>query len=336
MIYTSNNLIGFGYKEGRTFESKMSHSSNDSFFFQKVVSGKANLFSKSGKYFLETDSLFELREDRVMRKVGQKEIQVPEYLITLQNKLNNCSGTIFLTMARYNEDDLVRTISEYNQCADSEFSVYNSSKPDVKVEVHIIGGYSLVNFEIQGVGQPASVYLLKALAAGPMVGLGLSMVSPRNNDKWAFITEFEFGYNKHHEEEIFQIPTASQQLLLLAKRENYISLPSLTIPLGIKYNLVNPRSSFVLGGGLIFKTYFNPEIYSIGSFVENNQVISQTVKYEYDVQDLPNSGLWISAGYSTLSHKRKRTFIDLRFSNDFPRGEIQKMINAWIVFGTSL
>lgn len=331
VIYKADSLLGFGYNGGRVFESKIVDASQVPVFVQKMVSGKASLYSQNRMFFLETDSLIPLREEKVKWKIGKTFVMIPEYSLTLQKEFESCSNDIFASKAQYKNEDLVRSVSEYNKCIGSDYNVFNTARPDSKLKLSIIGGYSLNKFRLQGKNQyDHQDHLLEGHASGPMIGLGASVFSPRNGEKWEFTTEIIFSYNRFYSKEHREYPLTGQQVFYYdAEVEYSVNLKSLIIPLGVKYKINNPRSSFTLGGGPLFKKYINPEIV--------DEIPNRSpYEYEYDLNNLPNAGYWLSTGYALVNFKGKRTFIDLRYNKEFPRGGTQKMINFCLMVGTSL
>ncbi|MEP2669664.1 MAG: hypothetical protein ABJH04_11745 [Cyclobacteriaceae bacterium] len=328
VFYSPDSILAFGFDHGKAYETRVGDLKGTSSFFQKLISGDVTLYKEDRKYFIKTDSLYQLNKENSQKPVGQRVVTIPQYIQILQNELIDCKTSLNFMQTGFNDNDLVRLLSDYHQCMAAEYKVFDNSVPDSKLDVYIVGGYSLVNFEILGERQFNNSNLLNTSASGLGFGLGVSIFSPRNGGKWEFLSELNFAKNKLAKREIVEFPAFSLEFFRYGEREINVTLPTLTIPIGLKHHLNNPRSSFDIGGGLLFKVYVNPEIYTI----ENN---TPATKYEYNLKNLPNTGLWVGAGYSTMSYKGNRTFIDLRLNRDFTKSNTQKMISYSLLIGTT-
>lgn len=152
-------------------------------------------------------------------------------------------------------------------------------------------------------------------------------------DKFEFILEIRYS-NSQLKRNINSTEITSGINHVNFSKDYFISIPSISFPVGLKYNLSNPRSTPTLGGGLLLTGFVNPEIYIDGIVSSSYFQNSYTKKFEFETKNLPKTGIWFSLGYLSTRKSGKRLFGDVRFEKMLrTEGQVKSMFTTAFQFG---
>ncbi|MEP2669665.1 MAG: hypothetical protein ABJH04_11750 [Cyclobacteriaceae bacterium] len=199
--------------------------------------------------------------------------------------------------------------------------------PRTRIALYARAGLVRKDFIMQGNRQhPNNAYRIEHELYGPSFALGLSTYS--FFEKLEFLMEISFIMSRLEKENKY---IASNNQFFI-QRNDFVSLPSVSIPLGFKYNFGNPRSTPTFGIGMILVKFIDPAIYTDISLSHSASLVDE-IHYGFDVEQLPSRGMWFSIGYFSKSKEGRRFFIDMRFEELVETGQVESMRNYNLLVG---
>lgn len=179
-------------------------------------------------------------------------------------------------------------------------------------------------------GTSDNKYRMDQFLYGTSFSAGLNFFS--YYDKLEFIAEVKFSWSYLNRTKTYTTLINGFNPAYVT-RDDFISLPSISLPLGFKYNIGNPHSTPTVGGGVFLAKFINPEIYMDGSLAWPSNQTNFAKRYEFNTEQLPNSGMWFSIGYLLSKDLGNRISLDLRFEQYFPVGQVEKMHSYVLLVG---
>jgi hypothetical protein len=207
---SANALSEIGYIKDPIFEKK-------ELLLKVLLEGKSSLYLMNygvyGKYFFNNAS--QEIEELVYKKYKVNEIDAAkmredgdkvyayttvltnnEYLKQLFNGVNCNMNREKIYKTSYTETSLVKYFKEYNECSDSEYVTYKSSKKTkTNIKALIAGNFSSLELSNNNRSLYSKNFDNKTTLGA---GLELELVFPYNNNKWAAFIETSFNTYKNN------------------------------------------------------------------------------------------------------------------------------------------
>lgn len=254
--YLPTTILAYGISNDQYFVSKKidSKTNDDVFFFESLVSGKANLFKLNNDFFIEKDTVFmKLENDikKVYKNGGEYLFSTKRYIGTLTYLLADCKkNNKKITETKYKETNLVALISDYNNCNNKGNIVYKENKPWIKVNFGALLGYNFTsinnsNSDKQGIYFPNSNGISNSVTFGGF----LEVNAPRVIERYSFYTGIIYSttnYYKYQQinDNLFELREDHKQLKVpVALRYTFPKkeiTPFLTIGM---LNIINLKTS---------------------------------------------------------------------------------------------
>jgi hypothetical protein len=294
--YSPEELSGYGFHSGRQYAARIipADGTDRSVFLQRLQSGRANLYLFDEKFLIEKDSLVQLpvpKKREVKKGDGIYLAEDKLYVGFLNMAFADCK--VDLRSPAYEVRWISRAVEAYNQCAGGGPSAKTSSAW-TKVNGQLFGGVKYI--ENQGGSSSGSLF--------PLIGASLELSSPAINDK--LFLSFDLLYNKYFAQ---GSNVYSNSMYILRTDYTYRST-NLSIPVGVRYNLLQQEQTVYFKGGIALNYVFNPS----GSLtIEREEAGVVTTSYSEVVSDSnQQTGLWLGTGFLKSFHPRINVFLEAR------------------------
>lgn len=289
--YEPDDLLGYGFVDGRHFISKVVSvdGTKQAEFMEVLVAGHATLYRLRDTFWAEKDSLVLLRNDEreFYKDNDHYRKRSKEYIGTLSIIMSDCPKlNATIQKAELRASDLAKLIESYNRCQSGEVNVYNAKKPWIKLIVGLTGGleWSSLSFDAQNYFDGDQVVPYNNSAA-PMIGVSLDVAAPRLSERFYFTTALLY---------------ASRQYLFTGTTRNLttnyvtIDLDELRIPLGIRYTFAPRIITPFLNGGI------SPTLHIKSSSGWTKELVSRDLVQIFDRGEVPiksnQVGFWGGVG----------------------------------------
>ena len=138
--YTPQQLRAYGFENDKFFQSKnisIKDSSKEIKFLEVIISGRATLFKFRGIFYLDKDKIFkELNNETILYSQGSQVYKrtSKKYIGLLKVYFKDCSSVIKnINKVQYDEKQLGKLITDYNNCKGSKSVIYKKDKPWFKI-----------------------------------------------------------------------------------------------------------------------------------------------------------------------------------------------------------
>jgi|JI10StandDraft_1071094.scaffolds.fasta_scaffold14246_6 hypothetical protein len=323
ITYLPGQILGYGYKDERYYESKKIEIDQDSsiLFLEIVVSGAVRLFVSGNRIWVEKQNsgLVELKNDPV--EVNLNDVAVVrrsnQYIATLNMILEGCSSLRDVIQGtRFNEKSLTNVVDLYNKCSNSKSIVYKDNRPKFKLSIGISGGIqnSEINFD------SSFDYLIGDFETPvlPFGGITFDLFSPRLSERVSISSSFFYTKSNYYRfSEDNRVGTVNKDYVT-------IQLKQLKIPFGIKYRFSGKSTTPYITGGLAHTFHLK----------SNSEWIDETVSTQFTPyrvsstvgEALPiRSSQWgFFGGIGLVTSIKKKLNAALEFRNEWTNGIVDK------------
>lgn len=295
--YSPVELTGYGFESGRQYVTRTIpiEGDNRSVFLQRLQSGRANLYLYDDKFYLEKDSLFQLpvpKKREVNTDNGMYVVQDNLYVGLLSMTFADCK--MELKNPAYEIRWLSKAVQAYNRCTGSVTVTDRTSSTWTKVNWQLFGG-------VKYVGSDSESNLFSFF---PLAGASLELSSPIVNDKLFLCVELMYFkyYSQRTEEYVNPLYTM---------RIDYTYRSStVSVPIGIRYNLMPEVQTIYFKCGILLNHTFNP---SGSTTIEREQAGVVTTSYsEVTTENFQGTGFWVGAGYLKSFRPKLNVFLEIR------------------------
>jgi hypothetical protein len=306
-VYTSNDISGFGFSDGRYFESKYFNRSDDGsrkLFLEVLIKGKVSLYTNEGNFFIQKgdSTIYELTITRkeILRNGENVTIVTKKYLEILSLLLSDSEEVKSLVPNTVLEKrPLIKLVEKYNSGINSPSVRYESSKPAVRFSAGLSAGLVISSLNVSK-GYDEQISRMNSAYENSysfISGLSFYVSWPRTSERISLQGEifyFQSEYNNTYTVKV--------------------SLTQLTIPVGIRYTFPVRRFSPYLNLGILYtintKTEGNLWLYEKVLGLGYDRTPVQLNDYQY--------GFWLGGGLSVPVTRRIAGFLDVR--SDFSFG----------------
>ncbi len=269
-------------------------------FLKTLVEGKASLYftdrENNKRYFYKMDDgkieqLIYKRYLTNQTKIGKNELY-KQQLSTIF-LCSNFNQSKFENL-KYNKNSLIRIFTEYNECSNSNFIIYDREKlKRGYLNLSLRPGITFSSFSLKDVNEENVEFDDKT---GIRIGVEIEYILPFRNNKWAVFIEPTYKSSYKSEREIQYI-----NFLTIDKFTTVtVTGSSFEIPIGARhYFYLNDFSSIFLDAALIVDSGFGSEITSSEEFT-------------YQKSSSVNLDLGCGIGYQY----NKKLAIQFRLNND--------------------
>ena len=321
---TAADIVGFGFKQGKTLElmtlpKGVPNPPEGKVFVKTLVKGAFTLYQYKNYFFLRTpDSLFLLpypKETVVDRqyynqfpsatgfpaattltrtfvKVNRKYVGILNYLM-LDCKIDP-------SKAKYTEDDLTKVVYKYNLCKATVPTTKNVT-PMGRINFQLVSGYVSSNlvYDYQNKKIPFSN------SHTILGGAGIEVSSPRVFDKLFFTVEgwmVKALYQGYYEGKVTGDPI---------KQDISIDISYFKLPFGLKYNFKGVGSTPYVRLGVQWSYIRSSSTKTIQEKEVQGTIYTDQIMNEYQIKN--PKGIWLSLGYTKKLYKGTSMFGEVRF-----------------------
>lgn len=243
-MYSPDQLLGFGYSDGRYFTSKIEKGE----FTEVLVTGVLSLYKSNEIYYLEKDTTIYRLESRleVVNHNGEQKIRdVSNWKGVISYLLSDCATNNTNTIAnlRLDEEVLSRVVVKYNQCTNQAYKEFKSNIPWVKIDYGLKFEQSFSDITLD-IKDSQFAYLSDSYSSiNPVFGAVFAIKSPRTSDRLAFVTEINYSRAKYYS-------YAEKLGSINYYYDTYINLNMLSIPLTARLDIPIKKVNLYIQGGL--------------------------------------------------------------------------------------
>ncbi|QLH31534.1 MAG: outer membrane beta-barrel protein [Cyclobacteriaceae bacterium] len=323
VTYSPDQIVAYGYKDDRQYESKTVFLDQDSsrLFLELLVGGKAKLFSYDRSLWLEREgsNLEALTNDPIERKLnGTTFVQKSnQYIVSLNMALNDCEslrGDIQATT--FTERSLINIVDAYNKCINGESVIFKDRRPKFKFSVGISAGtqYSQINFN-------TSLQHLKGRyekSLSPIGGLTFDFYSPRLSEKISITGSLLYTASNYY------LYSKEQGTGFVTNNSVSINLKELKLPIGISYQFSAKQSTPFITIGSVYSLHLKAKSNWISEKVEPifNPIRITTNSEEPFLVRPHQWGVYGGFGWNLPVYKK--FYASLEFRTELTNGVIDK------------
>lgn len=254
-------------------------------FLKALVEGKANLYAfEDGnlrRYFFKTHNSD--IEQLVYKKyltpnntIGKNK----EYKHQLWNTLKCKDFPITLIQdVDYRKNDLVKYFINYNECQNSEFTIYEKKQNNDIFHLTIRPGFRSSNLKIHNSINTNSWNANFGRELGLSFGVEAEVIMPFNNNKWAFLIEPTFQYFKSEKE--------------ISAETIKVDYKSIEVPIGIRHYFFLNNNSKLFINGLLVSDFSNNSNMIFERVIDSKKVAI----LDLDIKTRINPTAGLGAGY---------------------------------------
>jgi hypothetical protein len=305
-VYTPNNISGFGYSDGRFFESKyFARSDEDTYklFLEVLLKGEVSLYTNEGNFFIQKgdSTVYELTVSRKeIQRDGEKVTIVTKKFLEILSLLMSDSEEAKALMPNIvlEKKPLIRIVERYNSGINSPSVRYESHNPAVKFSAGLSGGLMFSAIRVSSPDNDKNISKMNSAYENSnsfTAGLSLYVSFPKTSEKISFQCEMFYSESEYTN------PYTDK-----------VSLTQLTIPVGFRYTFPFKKFSPYLNLGIL---------YTINTENQGNLwLYSKIIGLGYDRTPVPLNdsqyGFWLGCGLSTPVDRKIAAFVDVR--SEFP------------------
>lgn len=311
VTYPAADIIGYGFRNDRYFESKKIDTakiSSQFVFLEVLVHGKVSLYKYDKVFYVE-------KTEYGLLNLSNKSVESTVDGRTVMTQSGNYHGVLNLLLSdspemssrvprtAFSEKSLTDLIEKYNKSMNSEVVVYKENKPWVHARFGVTGGFISSKITLE-----ASNGLFDHLgpfkrSGSPIFGVSFELLLPRTNERWSLHSDFLFTKSVN---ESYNVRT-----LTGTPTKNWVTidLTHLKIPVGLRYTFQGEKVSTFINAGLSesftlsSSTNWIQTAYNI-TLVDNKEAleISKT-----------QPGFWGGLGLMTSVGKGMNAYIEFRY-----------------------
>lgn len=313
ITYQAADIIGYGFRNDRYFESKKIDTekrSSQFVFLEVLVHGKVSLYKYDKVFYVEKTEygLLNLSNKSVESTVDGRTVMTQSgsyhgVLNLLLSDSPEMSSRVPRTV--FSEKSLTDLIEKYNNSMNSEVVVYKENKPWVHARFGVTGGFISSKIALEA-SNGAFDHLGPFRRSGtPLFGATFELSLPRTNERWSLHSDFLFtksAYDSFNEQTLFGKTT---------KNWATIDLTLFKIPIGIKYTFNGKKLSSFLSAGL-------SQTITLNSKTDWTQTVKYNTLFDtYNEEALGISktqpGIWGGIGLVKPVGRGMNAYIEFRF-----------------------
>lgn len=231
--YSPEELSGYGFVNDKCFESGIIERS----FVEVLVRGEPSLYRHGSSYYIKKDeTLYHLEQGEI--KIEHNAKRDSRWKGLLAFITHDClSGHEALKKLTFDERSITELIIQYNNCRQSQFTVYKTTKSWTKVEAGIVLGVTRSTLTVDNTKSHDH-------SVGPSIGLTLAVSSPRVSSRMGLQPEVH-------------VSRADYSLMQVAKgasytvyEDTYINVTTVSVPLLIRYSFPERKYALKLSAGM--------------------------------------------------------------------------------------
>jgi hypothetical protein len=308
ITFYPNQILGFGYTDGKFFMSQIKENS----FVEVLIIGKMSLFQSEEMFHLKKDTMFFNLESTVEEVIidGKSALkETSRWRGTIAYLLSDCLENTNNLIANigHNEQSLTRIVLKYNICSGIEFTDYKVNKVWAQFEYGATVGFTLSTIKTINLG--GTYYYLDESyrSLDPSFGLLINLSSPRISDKTSLQGELHFTASKYSSYIERPIDGSKKEYY-----DTFIELNTLSIPLSLKYAFPEKKDyGLYIQLGTNFEYQLSANTKLLGEEVNGNIVNTYPETTAFDVKK-NQLGLWGGVGL-TKSYPKFQGSIAIRY-----------------------
>jgi hypothetical protein len=314
--YTAGEVNGYGFKNGKVYSARVVEDA----FVECLVLGEMNLYrhvanflvQKKGDkvHVLETGQSTIVVDGRSMQKEDTRWKGVLSYLTQDCGKGVQSSDRL-----KYDERDLTEFVIAYNRCTGTQYVEVKEGTSWTIINIGFLAGVTQSTFTTNNTSLNYRYLSPRYQSIDPVVGIVLSMHSPRISDRLLFQPEL------HVMRSSFSGTTQTNFYGVPESNHVNIDLTTLSVPVSFKYVIPKERYSLFLQGGAsmdwsIMATTTRQREIDYGSTIYKDQPKAFEVKKN-------QLGYWGGLGV-TKSFSKVRGDVTIRYSSLAPLDNVRE------------
>lgn len=268
VTYYPEDIQGFGFKKDKLFTSSI----EKGLFVQVLVMGELSLYRHKSVYYLkksdkevyklEVKNVNEVVDGIAVTRTNNKWRNTVSYLI------GDCilNSSLMLEKVPLKEKSLTQIVVRYNECKNAKYTLYKEQKPWTVFESGMTVGLirSTINISTRNNSFP---YLNKNYhSVDPTIGLVTTFSFPRASERLAFQSEFLFTHSA------YSSLVERKQGNVTEFYDSFIDLTTLSIPVSLRYTLIDSKYSLFVQGGGSYDFHFKRKTFYLTEIMRDNVV----------------------------------------------------------------
>ena len=251
--YTPGEIHGYGFVDGKYFESKEVKEENESpkiVFVEVKVNGHVCLYRYDYSFFVAKagDTLTRLYNKTESKVIDGKNVEWSDnkHIVTLNWLLFDCIELRErIQRTRLYEKELTSLIEDYNKCTGQTTETYNANKPWVKLRLGVAAGLQVSQLEFSPAGD-AYRHLEGSfdISKSPIIGFSFDILSPRVSERFSFYGDLLYVPSRYKHENTFSNYYSTERNFVT------IELHQLKIPVGIRYTFPEKKVTPYVNAGI--------------------------------------------------------------------------------------
>jgi hypothetical protein len=315
--YSPNTIAGYGFIEGKFFESrKLNGTSEDKIFIEVLISGQISLYKYKNTFWVQKAEVFKplLNEKKKIFFEGRPVLKESnEHIATLNIMLYDCASIRkSIDKVVLKEKSLTTLIERYNLCTGTNMIVHKIKKSWVKPSIGLAAGVTITDMQLSSFTlQYSTLTGSFERSTTPMFGVSLDLLFPRLSERISFAGNLLYLPAKK-----FYRYTMLEYGIV---ERNYIEveMQRLQIPVAIRYTFPERTFTPYLNLGVCSTVQLRRSV-NWTREVESNDVVRTYNNEITNVKDY-QVGIWGGAGIVKSISSRLAATLELRYE---PAGTI--------------
>lgn len=319
ITYTANEIRGYGFIDGKYFESKKITEEKESpqvVFVEVKVNGGVSLYKFDYSFFVAKtgDTLRRLNNEIGLKQVDGKLVEWNgnQHVVILNWLLFDCAELRErVQKTRLVERELTSLIEDYNKCTGKTVVTYNANKPWIKIGVAMTAGLQISQLEFS-----TSVDNFKHLrgtfdvSKSPVAGFSFDILAPRISERFSFHGDLLYIFSKYQNVNIFTNYYSTERDYVTIK------LHQLKMPVGVRYTFPEKKITPYINMGFSATIHLS----SASTWTQeveghfNDVFIRQEMNEALPITSL-QLGYWGGVGVTKFITSKLRVFLELRYEH---------------------
>lgn len=278
-----NQIKGYGFVNDKYYSSGIIKDA----FVEVLVSGAISLYKYKGTFYVSKDQkkIFKLENKEVKTLIkGKEEMKeemknVSHWKGVLSYLISDCLSNPMEHVQNINldEKELDNLVIKYNKCRHKNFDIYKKNIPWTRIQYGGILGISWTSVNTTTIANNYYYVSKHYSSTDPNVGVVFLLTFPKVFERLAIQTELHFSNTNYSALKVEKSVGAA------AYYHTYVRFSTLSVPVGLNYNIPWKKNAFYVQAGVIFKHHFQTLSKMQSKFVYNGVVTNYPDSQAFDV-----------------------------------------------------
>lgn len=278
--YSPKQIIGFGYLNDKYFTSAIIEDA----FVEVLVDGELCLYKSNDAFLIRKQGeIYELKTKKIEIEVDGKKgfKQDTKWRGIITYLTSDCSHLFDESQNKLelNEKSLTKLSIQYNECGESEFTIYKKNKPWTKIDLGVSIGVANSTIKVNDQLNQYSYLDNSYSSLDPIVGILLGISSPRISEKISFQGELYYIQSSYSSLVEFN------DTYRIEYHDTFIDLSTISVPLSLRLILLKRGILLFVQAGINYDYNIISESNVQSEIIRDNVVNTLEEKSAFEINE---------------------------------------------------